>query len=90
MVNNTDSSNSIEENQGDTEVPRLPRLTTITEQTQEDVRLEEIDILLHEVVRLIEEIDILPHEVGRLLEEITSMINSFDSPSSGESKNDKN
>ena len=44
MDNNTDSSNSIEENQRDTEVPRL---TTITQQTQEDVLREELDILLH-------------------------------------------
>ena len=52
-----------------------PSLPVIT-QTQRDVLLEEIDILLH--------------EAERLLEEINSMINSFDSPSSGESKNDKN
>ena len=53
----------------------VPSLPTITQQTQRDVLLEEIDILLH--------------EAERLLEEINSMINSFDSPSSGESKNDK-
>ena len=89
MDNNTDSSNSIEEVPEGINNGSVPELTTITEQTQEDVRLEEIDILLHETVRLIEEIDILPHEVGRLLEEINSMINSFDSPNSGESKKDK-
>ena len=59
--------------------PSLPVIT----QTQRDVLLEEIDILLHEAQRLL-------HEAQRLLEEINSMINSFDSPSSGESKHDKN
>ena len=90
MDNNTDSSNSIEEGPEGINNGSVPSLPTITQQTQGDVLLEEIDISLHEAVRLLEEIDILQHEVGRLLEEITSMINSFDSPSSGESKNDKN